>query len=185
MVYRRITDAGSEPLTLDEVKLHLRVDLTDDDTLITRLISAARRICENYTERSFITQTWKASIDSFPDVVELLHGPVSAVSAISYTDIDGNTQTMDASDYILDLENVIARITPATSWPSTQNIINAVSVTYTAGFGSSASNVPDDIKAAMLLIIGKMYDQREDSVLKLPSASEYLLDPYKIYATIK
>jgi hypothetical protein len=40
--------------------------------------------------------------------------------------------------------------------------------------------VPDAIKQAILLIVGRMYELREDSVSRLPKASEYILDPYRV-----
>jgi len=181
MSFERTTDAASEPLTTTEAKLHLKVDSSDDDTLIERLIKAARRFSENYTERSFITQTWKARFDKFPDVIELLYGPVLSITSIEYIDEDGDTQTLSSSNYTTDLKSKIARITPVDEWPDTDDVTNAVTVTYTAGFGASSANVPEDIRAAMLLIIGKLYESREDNVKKMPTAAECLLNTYKVY----
>jgi uncharacterized phiE125 gp8 family phage protein len=59
-----------EPLSLDEAKLHLRVDIVDDDELITVLIQAAREYCEEFCHRAFITQTWKLVLDHFPGVAD-------------------------------------------------------------------------------------------------------------------
>lgn len=63
----KITSApAGEPITLAEAKLHLRVDVTDDDALITSLISAARMAAETICRRAFVTQSWKVVIDQFP-----------------------------------------------------------------------------------------------------------------------
>lgn len=183
MIYKRTSDAASEPITTTEAKLHLKVDVTDDDTLIDRLIKAARRSCEMYTERSFITQTWKAYGDSFPETIELIKGPVISVTSVQYVDSDGVTQTYSTDDYTVDIQGDVARIKPVDSWPDIDDIMNAVIVTYQAGYGS-ASDVPEDIKAAMLLIIGKLYQDREDTVKRMPTHAQWLLDPYKVYYTI-
>jgi uncharacterized phiE125 gp8 family phage protein len=58
--------------------------------------------------------------------------------------------------------------------------INDVTITYTAGYGSDASSVPGQIKQAILLMITDAYDNRQDYVKKLPTASEYLLDQYRV-----
>ena len=56
----------------------------------------------------------------------------------------------------------------------------------TCGYGDDgassdgAASVPEAIKQAVLLIIGKMYELREDSVSRLPKASEYILEPYRV-----
>lgn len=55
-----------EPLALADAKTHLRVDITDDDTLITALITAARRYCESALKQALITQSWTLYLDSFP-----------------------------------------------------------------------------------------------------------------------
>ena len=60
------TQPSVEPVTLAEAKLHLRVDIADDDTLITSLIAAARQQAENITRRALCTQSWVLVLDSFP-----------------------------------------------------------------------------------------------------------------------
>ena len=58
---------ATEPITLTEAKLWLKVDDSTDDDLITALIIAARQACEDYTHRSLITQTWQMTLDRFPN----------------------------------------------------------------------------------------------------------------------
>jgi uncharacterized phiE125 gp8 family phage protein len=183
MIFKRTSDAATEPLTATEAKLHLRVDSSDEDLLIERLIKAARKYCENYTERSFITQTWTASADSFPSVIELLHGPVISITSVVYYNESNESTTLSTDDYTTDLTSIVARIEPVSSFPSTYDKINAVTVTYITGYGA-ASTVPEDIKAAMLLLIGKLYQNREETVKRLPTSVECLLDSYKVYHTI-
>jgi len=52
-----------EPVSLTEAKLHLRIDTTAEDVLISSLIKAARQYCENYQRRAYITQTWELWLD--------------------------------------------------------------------------------------------------------------------------
>lgn len=188
------------PVTLDEAKNHLKVEtsITDDDALITRLIKSATRSAEQYTECSFIQQTIKAYADLFPTIsntnpfnqaqtsaIELKFGPFISLSSVQYKQLsDGSVVTLGADQYEYDLVSTIARIKPLTSWPSTAALLNSVIVTFVAGMGSDATEIPEDIKSAILLVVGYMYENREDSVKKLPSASEYLLQPYKRYSAI-
>lgn len=67
-----------EPITLAEARLHLRVDSTDEDTLITSLIAAAREDCEAFQNRKYLTQTWEYWLDSFPstDFIEIPNPPL-------------------------------------------------------------------------------------------------------------
>lgn len=56
----------AEPISLIEAKEHLRVDVNDDDVLISSLITAAREYAESICRRVFVTQRWKLVLDAFP-----------------------------------------------------------------------------------------------------------------------
>jgi hypothetical protein len=62
-----ITPAAEEPISLDDAKAYLRVQITDDDDLITGLIKAARMYAENQTRQTFISTTYEYTWDSFSD----------------------------------------------------------------------------------------------------------------------
>ncbi len=68
MALKIATQPAAEPLDIDDVKLHLRVDGDDDDTLIAALITAAREHCQSFQNRAYINQTWELWLDSFPSV---------------------------------------------------------------------------------------------------------------------
>jgi hypothetical protein len=61
-----VTPPASEPVSLTDAKLQCRVTISDDDTLITRLIVAARRYCETFLRRQLVTATWQMTLDTFP-----------------------------------------------------------------------------------------------------------------------
>lgn len=59
--------AAVDPVSLAQAKNFLRIDgFTDDDSLITGLISAATIACENFTKRSFINKGFLMTLDAFP-----------------------------------------------------------------------------------------------------------------------
>lgn len=61
-----VTPPPVEPLALADAKRYLRLDIADDDTLVSGLIVAARRVCETALRQALVTQTWKLLLDSFP-----------------------------------------------------------------------------------------------------------------------
>lgn len=165
------TSPAEEPISLDEAKIHLRVDHADEDAYITALITAARGYAEQTTGRPFITQSWAAYADGFCSVMEL-KANLQAVSEIRYTDTDGAQQVLAASVYKADPHSVIGsvRLDYNQSWPSSRGDRNNVEIDFTCGYGDAAA-VPPEIKQAMLLIIGNLYENRESTVIGV-SASD-------------
>ena len=183
-----------EPVSLDEAKLWLKQDVDDDDDLISGLITAAREMCETFTNRAFITQTWQMYMDAFPGYIDRRSGaaqsvrtmstgawqliggrwgfilpasPVQSVTALTYNDQYGNPQTLATSTYNTDLVSSPARIFPvfATFWPLTQYAPNSVSCTFVCGFGDTPADVPESIKTAMKMQISWLYNNRDAQVV--------------------
>lgn len=125
-----------EPFYIDEVTDHLKVDSSDDDTLITKLIVAARQYCELFQNRAYVTQTLLLKLDTFPIEFELPRPPLQSVSSIGYIDTSGDAQTLASSVYDEDIYTEPGRIAEAYNqvWPSIRGDINAVTVTYKAGY---------------------------------------------------
>jgi len=181
------TAPEEEPITLDEAKIHLKVDCTDTDDYITALIIAARKHCERYQRRSYITQTLELRLDYFPQfIVELPRPPAISVTAITYTDSAGDTQTLSSTKYTVDVNSYVARVVPAynESWPTTRQVIDSVKVEYIAGYGDAA-DVPETIKQAMYLLMGVWYENMtplsDVPVTEIPFAVTALLDMEKVY----
>jgi uncharacterized phiE125 gp8 family phage protein len=185
---RRVYTAPSvEPLSLTEAKLYLKVDHTEDNTIITALIKAAREMAEHYTLRSFITTVWDAAFDEFPDVIELYGCPVNSITSITYYSDAGVLTTLSSTVYLLDSISTPARVSLASgqSWPATDERKAGIVVRYSSGYGATSAYVPETIRTALLLIVGHLYENRQDvvtgTVAKLPHGSEYLLDKYRVY----
>ena len=78
------TEPASEPITLAEAKSYLRVDSSGDDALITSLISTARKLCEEHTQRAFMTQTYNLFLDALEDVDDGLWEGIRTGAYINY-----------------------------------------------------------------------------------------------------
>jgi uncharacterized phiE125 gp8 family phage protein len=192
---RLVTGPLVEPISLAEAKLHLRIEpaVTEDDTLIERLIRAAREVAEHETGRSLIQQTWERVLGGFPAEgapIELGFPPVSSVVSVTYLDAAGAEQTLSASQYLLDADTPPGWLHIATrTWPETsQTAPTAVRVRFVAGYGASASAVPATVRDWMLLHIGAGYRNREAFAAGLATAelpnryTDALLDRVRVYA---
>lgn len=159
------TAPAEEPISLSEAKLHLRVDISDDDDLITSQIVTARRRAEKIAGRALVTQTWDYVLDAFPegDTLEIPKPPLQSITSIKYYDEDGTEYTVDSGDYYVDTYGEPGRVVLKSSatWPSTTlREANGVIVRFVAGYGD-AEDVPEEFKQAIYLLVGHFYENRE------------------------
>lgn len=157
------TPPAAEPVTLEEVKGQLRIDLDDTsyDDQLDRLITAAREWCEGYQNRAYITQTYELALDCWPHVRKMkLPRPVlQSIESLKYTDSDGNTVIWPNSNYFADDYSEPGYLVAKTCWPSVCLApVNGIIVTYVAGYGNTAENVPVKIKQAIILLVKHWFE---------------------------
>jgi uncharacterized phiE125 gp8 family phage protein len=179
------------PITLAEAKTHLRITHSDDDVYIAALLLGITELCEQMQRRIYIRRTVVEYFDSFPAVIRPVYSPlVSPVTSIKYYDTGGVEQTLAADQYQVDYATEPGRIMPAynCSWPSIRSVLNAVTLTYVAGYSAAiddTSDVPADIKHAIKLLLTHYYENRSavEEVKKeqLPRGFDSLITLRKVY----
>jgi uncharacterized phiE125 gp8 family phage protein len=178
----RVTAPASPVISLAEAKKHLRVLHDDDDTEIEAFVAAATAMIEgpNGIGIALSSQTWRLSLDHFPCEIIVPLGPVISIDGISYTKEDGTSGTTDR--WRVDMDSQPCRIWPPYdgAWPVSRCEPGAVKVTFTAGF----TTIPADLKAAILLLVGHLYENREavadKAMAELPMAVSTILDRYRV-----
>lgn len=187
----RLVTAPSSPsgliVTLDEARLQVRAETNDEDSLLLTHIASAQAEIESLLGHALTVQTWKLTLDTFPagtGPILVPRPPLKVITAFTYTDTDGASQSV--TDYVLDSDSEPARIyPPETGWPSTDDRAwPAVSITYTCGHDA---NRPVDpmLKQIALALIGRAYENREESitgtvVARLPYVYNYIAShPYR------
>lgn len=145
-----------EPVTLAEAKLYLRLDGTAEDSLVQTLILTARQAAEVYLRRSLITQTWKLTLQEMCTQVELPRGPVQAVTLVQAIAKDGSVATVSSATYRLNASKRVIEFDAVVS-------AHRLEITYIAGYGNAASDVPSPIRAGMLSHIAQLFDGRGDA----------------------
>lgn len=154
---------ATEPVTLDEARAQLRIDEdnTCENDLITGYIKTARLWVENHIKRKLITQTltWRSSclfggIELAPNL--------QTINSVKYIDTSGSQQTIDSAVYQYNKYALVGYILPnfEQSWPDDiRSNLNSVEIEFIAGYGV-ASDVPPDIKNAILLLVSDYYENR-------------------------
>jgi uncharacterized phiE125 gp8 family phage protein len=179
-------EAPADPvITLEEARLHLRVEpvgsppVHEEDELITAAISSSTQELDGvdgWLGRALVTQKWKLVLPGFPDgcgryglirlpltsAAPVTSPPTQLVDSITYVASDGTVTVLDAAAYRVlgEFDPNVVEPTFGTVWPSTRRQSDAVSITYTAGYGAAAA-VPASIKSYMLVRIGQLYEHRE------------------------
>lgn len=197
MILKLSAGPTGEPVTLSELKGQLRIDSSDEDTLLQSLITVARRLLERYTFRSFHTQTWQMNLDDFPssddEWIRLPMAPIQSVTSVKYYDEGGTLQTLTPTTvYKVDTVSEPGRLylAESQSWPSdVLDELNAITILYIAGYGAAA-DVPAELKQAILLMCGDLYLNRESweyygkgpDMLTAPLLG--LCEPYRLFEFI-
>jgi len=187
MIPQLITAPSVLPVSLAEVKSHLRIDHALDDALLTVYLTAAINYIDGFSGilgRALCTQTWQQRYSEWGDLrLELL--PVSSIAQIAYMPESGAEVTVSAANYTLDSDEFgsFVRFSENYTFPALSTDPEPIRVQYIAGYGSAAS-VPSPIKAAIMILTGHFYHQTgaptqsglSDSIFRL---IDLVLAPYK------
>lgn len=149
---------ASEPLTLSEVKEHLRVLHADDDAYIGLLITTVREHIENVTNRQLVIATFELLNSYF--VSKLPKGSLQSVTKIEYLDENGDYVVLDTTKYYEYADNGIGHI-EYLDIPSIPTHREAIKITFNAGY----TTVPEAIKQYMKVKIATLYENREEYVI--------------------
>jgi uncharacterized phiE125 gp8 family phage protein len=194
-----ITQPIAEPIDLDQAKTQCRVDGGADDQYISTLISVAREHVETVTQLQLLTQTWDVSYAAWPGQkpwgsqpleMRINRWPLQSVTWIKWRDTGEVEHTLDPATYLLALGQRPARVVVryGQSWPSDAlSPADPITIRCVAGY-TRADDVPQVIKAAMLLLIGHLYENREAVMIgagltatQLPMGFDELLATHRGY----
>lgn len=178
------TAATTLAVSVADQKSYMRVTHSDEDTLIQSLIEAATAHAEFVTGRATITQTWKLTLPSWPEIFRVPMPPLQSVSSLKYVDAAGTLQTLtETTDYVAYTASGTDRglVGPAygKSWPSARSVPDAVQLTFVAGWDSAAS-IPDNFTSAIKLLAAHWYENREGEA-DIPMAVDRILAAHKCY----
>lgn len=206
-VYTLVTPPASEPVSLDEAKLHARIDTTEEDAAVTAMIVSAREMVERATGRCLVTQTWTLTLDRWPGNrdewwdgvregpitildsawVELRKTPIGAITSVVTKDEADVATTWDSANYYLERQpNGFGRLVRKRGqvWPIVvSRTAGAIQITFTAGYGANASDVPAALRQAIKLLVAHWYQNREagDPAARqiMPMGVKAILDSFR------
>ncbi len=175
-----ITEPASEPVTLDEAKLFLRIDTADDDALLATLITASRRLVEQTTGKCLLLQTWRFGVDRWP-VSALLRLPLSpllSLSAVTVMDGPGNRVAHTLAKFPITATSVPPTIQAKTVPSSGAVCEGGIQLDAVFGYGTTAASVPQPLRLAVLMVAAQFYETRGQGETILPGAVRTLIAPF-------
>lgn len=195
------------PVSLADVKAHLRVDHTDDDAMIGALLAAATAHFDGWTGilgRCLVEQTWRQDFDAFARSLCLPLGPVISITSVTWRSAAGQVSTVASADYDLRTDaggRAVIRFDDAYSFPSDLHESRALAVTYKSGYATipevpavpgdgeedpgtpavpARSTVPEPVKLAIILHVKLNYDPLEPAVREsYQRAIDALVAPFR------
>jgi uncharacterized phiE125 gp8 family phage protein len=192
-----ITPPAVEPFTLDEAKLHCRIDIEDDNVNIAKWIRAARMRVERDTGRALLTQTWDLFLDAFPGtpmhwsslpwpasvmpMIAIPYPPLQLVTSVNVTDTAGAETVWSSTNYIVDTASTPGRLalTDTGAWPTATRQFQPGRIRFLAGW-TSPTLIPGDLLQAVALWIGWFSEHREPVAVECEDYDR-LVGPYAYF----
>ena len=164
-----VTAPTAEPISVADAKRHLRIEHSDDDLLIKRLIETAIAMVDvtGVLGKAMISQTWSECYGQYPSEITLSLGPVQSVSTIKYYDTDNVLQTDTLSNYFVLGTSGRTTIRPKSgfNWPTTFTRDDAIKIEYVIGYGNTFRDVPSTVRHALFMLVAHYYENRENELV--------------------
>jgi uncharacterized phiE125 gp8 family phage protein len=182
------TEPAGEPITVDDLKTHLRITGNDEDLYLSSLAITARLSAEEYTGKKFINTTMEGYLPAIPtgDNFMLLPGPVSSITEIQSYDTEDSGTVWSSDNYSLNIYGNVPHVqrNHGVSWPNATRTWNPIYVKWVAGYGALRSDVPAAIRHALLLLASHFWENRMplnigNIVNPIPEMHQRLLYPYR------
>lgn len=176
---------ASEPVSLAEARLFLRLDQNDEDDLLATLVTAARLMIEAAAGRCLVDQQWRIVLDRWPPSgeIRLPLSPVSQILAARVYDLLGQAQSVAATALALDGQADPPSIRLEGEVPEAGRPRGAIEIDVVAGYGATPDAVPAPLRQAVLRLAARWFEQRGDVASRdaqaLPVEIMALTAPYR------
>lgn len=164
-----VVPPAERPVSLEQAKLHCRVDGDEEDQLVELYLDAAVSHLDGYRGilgRCLVTQDWRMDLDRLPRVLRLPF-PDATVVAATFSDVTAGDIAWLPHESLAPVE-----------WRAAAGWGRPVSIVLRSGFGPAASDVPAALRNAILLMTRHWYDNRAAG--EMPSSADWLISPFKM-----
>lgn len=171
-----------EPVSLADMKAHLRLETDDENALVADLTASARVLVERRTRLLLISQSWRLTLDRWGETrrVPLPFGPVLAVTAVRVRPASGPPAALDPALYRLDGSRDPTRLVVDATAPEPGVAAAGLEIDATCGFGTDPASVPAPLRLAIRRLAAFWFERRGDGrEAAMPPDVDALLAPYR------
>ena len=176
-----ITAPTFTPISLNDLKQHLRLTGHDEDPYLSDLIDVATDTLQAKAWRQFCTATYAMRFKAWQDEMHLIRSPLASVTSVTYVDSTGTTQTLSTDIYEVATYQTpgFIRLKYSQTWPTIRGHADDITITYVCG--QAADDIPDRNKQAVKLFAAHLYQQRTQVIVgrivaEIPMGVMWLLD---------
>ena len=180
---------AQEPVSLLEAKNFMRLDSSQDDVLVSTLITAARIHIETTIGKVLVTESWSYFLDKWPKskVIYFPLDPIQTIEEIRFHTTDDTFIVLSSDEYSTDFVSNHPRLLFNGTKPAgSSQKLNQLEIRFLAGYGDTPEDVPADLKQALLMLAAHWFEQRDPiafggSFAEVPRTIQALLNNYKKY----
>lgn len=175
---------ASEPLSVADAKSYLRVEHDDDDAIIAALIASARHHVEALTRTGLLTQTWRLTLDGWPESgrIKPKLGPLRSLVAARVYNESGTAISLDLDRFVID---ETAGVIAAPGWSLPGRAVGGIELDLEIGYGATPADVPQVLLQSIRMLVAHWYDNRGlvsigQSVAMMPPSVNAMIASHRV-----
>lgn len=163
------------PIPLDVLRTRLKIEVESDDVDLAALCVAAGELIERETGLALASASRSQKIRKFSRFIPRVQ-PVTAFTSVTYTDTDGNPQTLPSADWWTDETEPVLALEFDTDAVAKENTL--ITVNFTAGY----TVIPQPLQQCIVALVGSWYNNPEAlqvaQLAEVPMSYKYIIQQY-------
>lgn len=142
---------------LGEAKAYLRVEGSEEDAMLERLIGSAAELCERFLQQALLRRGFSETLELSGAWTRLGMAPVQSISAVEGVRSDGSTVAISADSYAIDID------AHGEGWVRVSQVDDAVriKVKYQAGVAADWASLPEALRQGMVRLTAHLFTHRD------------------------
>ena len=168
MNFKLITDNSAIPIPEGSLREKLGESTgsfsSNDENALAK---AARSRIESFLGICLLNQVWEVALDNWPydkNYIKLPKYPIISIDSVKTYSANNTETTVNVdNNFYIDTYSQRLVLNNNLGWPSATRKVNGIIIRFTAGFGTSVSDIPEDLQSGVLQLAVWLYQNRGDT----------------------